>query len=83
MYQIKRLENPEVSSSIYGLMSAYIVGFKEYGHTLPHGNQYVDLRDYPLKGLRKIDDYTFEITLKGEYAQFLFWLAMEFFSPIH
>ena len=35
IYQIKRLANPEVSSSIYGLMSEYIVGFKEYGQTLP------------------------------------------------
>ena len=40
------------------------------------------MRHYPLKGLKKLDDYTFEITLKGEYPQFLFWLAMPFFSPI-
>lgn len=82
IYQIKRLANPKVSSPIYGLMSDYIVGFKEYGKALPVGNQYVDLRNYPLKGLRKLDDYTFEIYLKGEYAQFLFWLAMSFFAPV-
>lgn len=82
IYQIKRLANPAVSSSIYGLMSDYIVGFKEYGKTLPGGNQYTDLREYPLKGLKKLDDYSFEITLKGEYTQFLFWLAMSFFAPV-
>lgn len=82
IYQIKRLANPAVSSPIYGLMSDYIVGFKEYGKTLPGGNRYIDLREYPLKGLKKLDDYSFEITLKGEYTQFLFWLAMSFFSPV-
>ncbi|WP_242602360.1 ABC transporter substrate-binding protein [Legionella rowbothamii] len=82
IYQIKRLANPAVSSPIYGLMSGYIVGFKEYGKTLPGLNAYTDLRKYPLAGLKKLDDYTFEITLKGQYMQFLFWLAMPFFVPI-
>lgn len=82
IYQIKRLANPQVSSPIYGLMSKYIDGFKEFEQTLPATNHYVDLRHYPLTGLKKIDDYTFEITLKGQYSQFLFWLAMPFFSPV-
>lgn len=86
IYQIKRMANPAVSSPIYGLMSDYIVGFKEYGDTLPKfalGNsQFVDLRNFPMQGIKKLDDYTFEITLKGQYTQFLFWLAMPFFSPI-
>ncbi|KTC76665.1 ABC transporter substrate-binding protein [Legionella bozemanae] len=82
IYQIKRLANPALSSPIYGLMSDYIVGFAEYGKTLPKGNKYIDLRKYPLKGLKKLDDYSFEITLKGKYIQFLFWLAMSFFSPV-
>lgn len=82
IYQIKRLANPQLSSPIYGLMNDYIVGFAEYGQALPKNNKYIDLRKYPLKGLNKIDDYSFEITLKGEYAQFLFWLAMNFFSPV-
>lgn len=84
IYQIKRLANPTVSSPIYGLMSDYIEGFKEYGSTLPKETtgHYLDLRNYPLKGVQKIDNYTFEITLKGQYSQFLFWLAMPFFAPI-
>ncbi|WP_181951503.1 ABC transporter substrate-binding protein [Legionella sainthelensi] len=81
IYQIKRLANPAVSSPIYGLMSNYIVGFEKYGQTLPSTNQYIDLRRYPLAGIKKLDDYTFEITLKGVYTQFLFWLAMSFFAP--
>lgn len=82
IYQIKRLANPSVSSPIYGLMSEYIDGFKEFGKSLPKTTHYIDLRQYPLAGLKKIDDYTFEITLKGQYVQFLFWLAMPFFSPV-
>lgn len=82
IYQIKRLANPTVSSPIYGLMNDYIEGFKEYGQTLPGGTRYVDLRRYPLKGVKKLDEYSFEITLKGEYTQFLFWLSMNFFAPV-
>lgn len=82
IYQIKRLANPAISSPIYGLMSEYIVGFKEFGKQLPGTVHYVDLRNYPLTGVKKLDDYRFEITLKGQYTQFLFWLAMPFFSPI-
>jgi len=80
-YQIKRLANPRVNSSIYGLMSEHILGFKAFGATLP-ATGFVDLRQYPLSGVRVVDRYTLEITLIGEYPQFLFWLAMPFFSPI-
>jgi ABC-type transport system substrate-binding protein len=82
IYQIKRLANPAVSSPIYGLMSEHILGFKQYGKSLPKSASYVDLRAYPLEGLKKLNDYTFEITVKGQYTQFLFWLAMTFFSPM-
>lgn len=84
LYQIKRLANPAVNSPIYGLMSEYIQGFADYGATLPPvpPGHFVDLRAYPMSGLRKINDYRYEITLKGQYQQFLFWLAMPFFSPV-
>lgn len=82
IYQIKRLANPRVNSPIYGLMSEHIVGFKEFGATLPSTKGFIDLRQYPLLGLHKIDNYTFQISLKGIYPQFLFWLEMPFFSPI-
>ncbi len=85
IYQIKRLATPSVSSPIYGLMSEHILGFTEFANRLPKKNShttYLDLRRYPLEGVKKINDYTFEITLVGQYPQFLFWLAMPFFSPI-
>lgn len=85
IYQIKRLANPRVNSSIYGMMGEHIEGFLEYAKILPEKKQhsgFVDLRDYPLSGVRLIDRYTYEITLKGQYSQFMFWLAMPFFAPV-
>lgn len=85
IYEIKRLANPAVNSPIYGLMSEHIIGFREFASILPmmiNPDDFVDLRKYGMAGLRKIDDYTFEITLKGQYPQFLFWLAMPFFAPV-
>ena len=85
IYEIKRLANPAVNSPIHGLMSDYIVGFREFGTTLALAmpvNGFIDLRQYPLTGVHKIDNYTYQISIKGLYPQFLFWLAMPFFSPI-
>jgi len=85
VYEIKRLANPAVNSPIYGLMGEYILGFDTYADTLPHRGHvpgYLDLRAYPLEGAYARDRYTFEIRLKGQYSQFMFWLSMPFFSPI-
>src|SRR5262249_5277290 len=43
---------------------------------------FLDLRQYDLPGVQVIDDLTFRITLTKKYPQFLYWLAMPFFSPI-
>jgi oligopeptide transport system substrate-binding protein len=85
VYEIKRLANPAVNSPIYGLMGEYIAGFKDYAKKLPnHGRKhaYIDLRAYDLAGAYAIDKYTYEVRLNGEYAQFMYWLAMPFFAPI-
>lgn len=85
LYQIKRLANPAVNSPIYGLLSEHIVGFGEFGKKLPviqKEGEFVDLRNYPLEGIKKLGDYEFEITINGLYPQFMFWLAMPFFSPV-
>ncbi len=88
VYQIKRLAHPGIHSPIFGLMSEYIVGLKEYGELLSHaakepGNQpYLDLARYPLKGVTELDRYTYRIKLHGKYPQLLYWLAMPFFAPV-
>ncbi|WP_207386028.1 ABC transporter substrate-binding protein [Legionella gresilensis] len=81
IYQIKRLANPAINSPIYGLMSEKIMGFRAFAKVLPTSG-FIDLRNYSLSGVRKIDNYRFEITLIGQYPQFIFWLAMPFFAPL-
>lgn len=84
IYEIKRLASPRVSSSISGLMAEHILGFKEFAAQIQNQptQQFLDLRQYPLAGVQKRDDYHFDIVIKGVYPQFLFWLAMPFFAPV-
>lgn len=88
VYQIKRLAHPGIHSPIFGLMSEYIVGLKEYGEMLNNaakeqGDQgYLDLTRYPLEGAAALDRYTYRIKVRGKYPQLLYWLAMPFFAPV-
>ncbi|MFV1951620.1 MAG: ABC transporter substrate-binding protein [Nitrospinota bacterium] len=42
----------------------------------------LDLDAYPLPGVEEIDRYTYRITLKAKYPQFIYWMAMPFFAPM-
>jgi len=88
IYQIKRLAHPRLHSPIYGLMAEYIVGLddlskrlKDAAGGLPAG-AWLDLRNFPLDGVQKLDSHRFTIRLKGRYPQFKYWLAMPFFAPV-
>src|SRR5258706_6938903 len=85
IYQIKRLAHPEVHSPIFGLMAEYIVGLKEYAARLKKAlkpGEWLDLRQHELDGVTRVDDYTYRVTLKGRYPQFVYWLAMPFFCSM-
>lgn len=89
VYQIKRLAHPGLHSPIYGLMADYIVGLRNYADILRNvytkqnkSMDYLNLNDYPLEGVNIVDDYTYQIRIKGKYPQFIYWLAMPFFAPI-
>ena len=85
IYQIKRLAHPRLHSPIFGLMAEYIVGLKAYAERLKKAdrkNQWLDLRDFPLEGVQRVDAYTLRIKLNGSYPQFVYWLAMPFFAPM-
>lgn len=43
---------------------------------------YLDLRQYDLPGVQAVDPLSLRITLTKKYPQFIYWLAMPFFSPI-
>ncbi len=92
VYQIKRLAHPRLNSPIFGLMSEYIVGLKDYAATLKQvleeeGTEasqprYLNLADYPLAGAQVLDRYRYRIKVRGKYPQFQYWLAMPFFAPL-
>jgi len=85
--QIKRLADPTIQSPILPILEKYILGLKEYADALKkdfeekRGNT-PDYKKYPLPGVEKVDDYTFRIILRQKYPQFVYWLAMPFFSPM-
>lgn len=87
-YQIKRLADPKNHSPIAGLMAKYIIGFDALSKELAKDfknfglDDYRDLRKYKLPGVEVIDDHHLKIKLRGKYPQFIYWLAMPFFSPI-
>lgn len=92
VFQIKRLAHPRLHSPIFGLMSDYIVGLKEYSMILQTAaaarldeqrvDTYLDLKNFPLEGAEVVDTYTYRVKIKGKYPQFMYWLAMPFFAPI-
>ncbi len=88
IYQIKRLANPRFHSPILGLMGEYIDGLSELSGELKKAtsgleeNAWLDLNDYQLRGVTRLDKYRFSIKIKGLYPQFLYWLSMPFFAPM-
>tara|TARA_R110002072_G_scaffold1589_8_gene13400 strand:- start:7042 stop:9246 length:2205 start_codon:yes stop_codon:yes gene_type:complete len=83
-YAIKRLADPENASPMLGFMSQYIVGMKAFSEQLAElsRDEWLNLDDYAMEGLEVVDDLTLNITIKGRYPQFVYWLAMPFFSPV-
>lgn len=86
-YQIKRFANPLLHSPLSDLMQKNIVGMQELATTLngvvkQQGSGYIDLREYSLTGVTIDNDYQLTIRLKGQYPQFIYWLAMPFFAPM-
>lgn len=84
IYQIKRLASPNTQSPIFGFMSNYIFGLAELRDKLEGSAQALeeDLRPHHLVGAQVKDKYTYEITIKGHYPQFLYWLSLQFFAPM-
>lgn len=86
-YQIKRLAHPQLHTPIFGVMSEYIVGMKDYAATLQQAvkkepGAFLDLNKYPLPGVQVVDEHTYRIEIIGKYPQFAYWLAMPFFAPM-
>ena len=81
VYQIKRLAYPKLQSPIAELMKNYIVGFDEFSKQVANQPK-ATLKNQPLTGVQVINRYSYRVRIKGKYPQFIFWLAMPFFSPM-
>ncbi len=86
--QIKRLADPRLNSPVFGFLSPYILGMQELqtelvaAYALNTQGSALDLRNFNFAGATVIDDYNYEIKIKGKYAQFIYWLEMLFFAPV-
>ncbi len=86
-HQIKRLAHPQLHTPILGVMGEYIVGMKEFAASLQQvakksPDAFLDLNEYPLRGVQVLDEHTYRIEVHGKYPQFAYWLAMPFFAPM-
>ncbi len=77
VYQIKRMADPKVTCPISSTLEDYILGMKAYADALSNGQV-----DPPFPGVEVVDRYTYRIILTAKYPQFVYWLAMPFFSPM-
>ena len=84
IYEIKRLAHPRLHSPILGLMEEYIVGLQDFARRVRQEKRagWIDLRNFPLEGVERVDAHTFRIRIRGSYPQFVYWLAMPFFAPV-
>ncbi len=92
VYQIKRLAHPDVQSPIFSFMANIINGLDEFHDQLQQvkaelkqtnsSQGFIDLRQYQVTGVKVLDRYRYQITIKGDYRQFIYWLAMPFFAPM-
>jgi ABC-type transport system substrate-binding protein len=81
VYQIKRLAHPKIQSPIAEIMKNYIVGFDDFSKQVKDKPK-TAVRDLPIEGATSLSRYQYRIRIKGKYPQFIYWLAMPFFSPM-
>jgi len=81
VYQIKRLAHPKNQSPIAEIMKHYIVGFAEFADQVKDKPK-PTIKDLPMVGVQATSRYQYRVRINGKYPQFMFWLAMPFFSPM-
>ncbi|MCK9638040.1 ABC transporter substrate-binding protein [Methylobacter sp. Wu8] len=81
VYQIKRLAHPKIQSPIAEIMKNYIVGFDDFSKQVKDKPK-TAIRDLAIEGATALSPYQYRIRIKGKYPQFIYWLAMPFFSPM-
>jgi len=84
IYAIKRLADPDIASPMLGFMAQHIVGFRDFTYRLNNMERgdWTDLSQMSMSGVQQIDERRFSITIHRTYPQFVYWMAMHFFSPV-
>jgi oligopeptide transport system substrate-binding protein len=87
VYEIKRLADPKLQSPIFPLMAQYLVGLDTLRLQLQqahkkHQGVWLDLRRFKLPGAVAVNAHHLRLTIRGQYPNFKYWLAMAFFAPI-
>jgi ABC-type transport system substrate-binding protein len=82
VHQIKRLANPKLHSPILSLMSEMIVGLDDLNVELKNVKGVLDLTQHQISGVKVLDKYRYSIKVNGIQEQFLYWLAMPFFTAV-
>ncbi len=81
IYQIKRLAHPKIHSPVAELMKQHIVGLTGFSKQIAK-KKLVNIASIPISGVEFVNQYQYRIRIKGKYPQFIYWLAMPFFSPM-
>ena len=79
IHQIKRLADPRLSSPIAGMMAEHIDGFSEFRERVKDDS---NLQDMDMRGVQLVDRYRYTIRVDSDYPQFIYWLAMNFFTAM-
>lgn len=77
VYQIKRMADPSTSCPILSTLKDYVLGMETHSAAVAAGQ-----KNAPFPGVEVVDRYTYRVILKTKYPQFVYWLAMPFFSPM-
>lgn len=79
-YAWKRMADPKVECPALSALQDYIAGLGEAYEAAKKADKF-DCSQ-PLKGFEIVDDHTFRIHLLKPYPQIIYWMAMQFTSPV-
>ncbi len=85
IYQIKRIAHPKLHSPVLSVMKTYIKGLDKFSKQLLKDykkDTFLALNNYHLEGVELLGRYKYAIIIKGVQPQFIYWLAMPFFTSI-
>jgi len=82
IYSIKRFADANVNNKSYALIAGYIVGLDAFREKTREVGKGVDYAAYDVAGLRKVDDYTFDVEFVRTNPLAFFPFAMTSLSMV-